>query len=232
MESWKPPQKPGEITESRLIRAILDGTFPVNSSLPGERELANLLGVTRPTLRETMQRMERDGWLEIRHGKATRVRDYWKEGSFGVSIALAKYLDPLPVDYAANLLEVRVLLCPTYTRQAITRDGKTIADFLSHAEKLEETPETYASYDWELHWQLTVSSGNPFFTHFINSVHSLYDLLGVRYFSYENTRCHSSDFYQQLKMIADEGNGNAAEALALQVMKESLSLWKETVDKG
>ena len=28
----------------------------------------------RPTLREVLQRMSRDGWLEIRHGKATRVR--------------------------------------------------------------------------------------------------------------------------------------------------------------
>ena len=64
INQWQPPQKPGEITEARLINAILDGTFPVNSSLPGERELAELLGVTRPTLREAMQRMERDGLVE------------------------------------------------------------------------------------------------------------------------------------------------------------------------
>jgi GntR family negative regulator for fad regulon and positive regulator of fabA len=231
IDHWQPPQKPGEITEARLIRAILDGTFPVNSNLPGERELSDLLGVTRPTLREAMQRMERDGWLEIQHGKPTRVRDFWTEGNLGVSIALARYMDPLPIDYASNLLEVRILLCPTYTRLAIEKDNERIAGFLFESESLDQTPEAFAAYDWELHWNLTISSGNPFFTHFINSVHSLYDLLGARYFKEEITRRHSRGFYRHLLQIAEEGNDEAAEVLALRVMKESLALWKEIAKK-
>lgn len=228
---WQPPQKPGEITESRLVRAILDATFPINSNLPGERELAELLGVTRPTLREALQRMERDGWLEIRHGKPTRVRDFWKEGNFGVSISLARHMDPLPTDYAVHLLEVRVLLCPSYTRQAIEKDGDKIAAFLAQAELLDQKPEMYAEYDWELHLRLTVSSGNPFFTHFINSVHGLYDLLGARYFDHEKIRKHSTEFYRQLKLTAEEGNGEEAQKLALRVMSESLALWREFAGK-
>ena len=141
IEPWQPPQKPGEITESRLIRAILDATFPINSILPGERELADLLGVTRPTLREALQRMERDGWLEIRHGKPTRVRDFWKEGNFGVSIALARHMHPLPTNFAVHLLEVRVLPCPAYTRQAVENDGGEIAAFLAKAGSLDHTPD-------------------------------------------------------------------------------------------
>ena len=231
IQPWQPPQKPGEITEARLIRAILDANFPINSNLPGERELADLLGVTRPTLREALQRMERDGWLEIRHGKPTRVRDFWKEGNFGVSIALARHMDPLPTDYAVHLLEVRVLLCPTYTRQAVENDGGKIAAFLSQAESLDQKPEIYSTYDWELHWRLTIGSGNPFFTHFINSVRGLYDLLGVRYFDHEITQRHSAEFYRLLKPIAEEGNGEGAQKLALRVMSESLALWRELAGK-
>jgi GntR family negative regulator for fad regulon and positive regulator of fabA len=231
IEPWQPPQKPGEITEARLIHAILDATFPINSKLPGERELAELLAVTRPTLREALQRMERDGWLEIRHGKPTRVRDFWKEGNFGVSIALARHMNPLPADYAVHLLDVRVLLCPSYTRQAVENDGGKIAAFLSQAESLDPKPEIYAEYDWELHWHLTISSGNPFFTHFINSVHGLYDLLGKRYFDHEKTRAHSAEFYCLLKPIADKGDGEGAQMLALRVMSESLALWKELAGK-
>lgn len=231
IEPWQPPQKPGEITEARLIRAILDATFPINSNLPGERELADLLGVTRPTLREALQRMERDGWLEIRHGKSTRVRDFWKEGNFGVSIALARHMHPLPTDYAVHLLEVRVLLCPTYTHQAVESEGGKIATFLAQADLLELKPESYAAFDWELHWRLTVCSGNPFFTHFINSVRGLYDLLGTRYFDHERTRGHSAEFYRLLKPIAEEGDGDEAQKLAFRVMSESLTLWKEIAGK-
>lgn len=231
IEPWQPPQKPGEITESRLISAILDETFPIHSNLPGERELAELLGVTRPTLREALQRMERDGWLDIRHGKPTRVRDFWKEGNFGVSIALARHMHPLPSDYAVHLLEVRVLLCPTYTRQAVEHDGKKIAEFLTKADALDQKAESYSAFDWELHWRLTVSSGNPFFTHFINSVHGVYDLLGTQYFDHQETREHSTEFYRLLEPIAKESNGEEAKNLALRIMSESLALWKKLTGK-
>jgi GntR family negative regulator for fad regulon and positive regulator of fabA len=175
--------------------------------------------------------MERDGWLEIRHGKPTRVRDFWKEGNFGVSLALARHMQPLPTDYAVHLLEVRVLLCPTYTRQAVENDGGKIATYLAQAESLEQKPASYAAFDWELHWHLTISSGNPFFTHFINSVRGLYDLLGVRYFDHEITQRHSAEFYRLLKPIAEEGNGEGAQKLALRVMSESLALWRELAGK-
>ncbi|MEN4099414.1 MAG: GntR family transcriptional regulator, partial [Anaerolineaceae bacterium] len=89
--NWKPPEKPGELTESRLISAILANHFPPGSNLPGERELAVQFGVTRPTLREVLQRLERDGWVEIRQGKPTRVLNYWQEGNLAVLVAVALY---------------------------------------------------------------------------------------------------------------------------------------------
>ena len=81
MPEWSAPQKAAEITERRLLDAVLDGTFPVGSKLPPERELAEMLGVTRPTLREALQRLSREGWIEIHHGRSTRVRNYWQEGN-------------------------------------------------------------------------------------------------------------------------------------------------------
>jgi DNA-binding FadR family transcriptional regulator len=46
--NWTAPPKPAELTTNRLIDAILDGSFPANSTLPGERQLAEMLGVTQP----------------------------------------------------------------------------------------------------------------------------------------------------------------------------------------
>ncbi len=224
-DAWQPPLKPGEISEARLIRAILDGTFPINSSLPAERDLAALLGVTRPTLREAMQRLERDGWLEIRHGKPTRVRDFWLEGGLGVSIALAQYQTPLPDDFVANLLTVRILLAPTYTRLAVERAAQTIVDFLAGADRLEESPKSFTDFDWRVHWLLTVHSGNTFFTHFMNSVRRLYEIMGIPYFEHAETRRHSRQFYERLRACAQTGNAPAAGELADEIMTESRDLW-------
>ena len=226
-KDWDPPPRPGEMTESRLIQAIVDGTFSINSTLPGERRLAEMLGVTRPTLREAMQRMARDGWLEIHHGKATRVRDFWKEGGLGVSIALVRHQLALPSDYAANLLAVRVLLAPTYTRQAVENKPDEIITLLKGTDKLGEDADAFAAFDWQLHWLLTIHSGNPFFTHFINSVQGLYELLGVRYFESKDTRAHSMNFYQELLSAAEAGDGLGAELLTKRVMRESREFWME-----
>jgi len=226
-KDWNPPPRPGEMAESRLIQAIVDGTFPINSTLPGERRLADMLGVTRPTLREAMQRMARDGWLEIHHGKATRVRDFWKEGGLGVSIALARHQLALPSDYAANLLAVRVLLAPTYTRQAVENKPGEIITLLKGADTLGEDADAFAAFDWQLHWLLTIHSGNPFFTHFINSVQDLYELLGVMYFESKDTRIHSMNFYNELLSAAEAGDGSGAEVLAERVMRESREFWME-----
>ena len=228
---WQPPQKPGEISEARLIHAILDGTFPINSHLPAERELAMLLGITRPTLREALQRLERDGWLEIQHGKPTRVRDFWREGRLGVSLALAQHQDPLPADYVSNLLAVRVLLAPDYTRGAVEQGADQISQFLGKTDELADAAPDYARFDWLLHWQLTILSGNPFYTHFINSVQQLYELLGVRYFTHSRTRAHSRDFYVELRSTAQRHDAHAAEILARRVMQESRDLWLELLAK-
>src|SRR5512136_2926372 len=102
MNTWKPIQRPAEIAEQRLLDAILSGHFAVNTSLPGERELAAQIGVTRPTLREALQRLARDGWLDIQHGKPTRVRDYWLEGNLGVLSVLAQRSSQPAPDFVAH----------------------------------------------------------------------------------------------------------------------------------
>ena len=227
--NWQPPIKPGEITETRLIRAILDGTFPINSFLPGERDLAALLGVTRPTLREAMQRLERDGWLEIQQGKPTRVKDFWKEGRLGVSIALAQYQSPLPDDYVANLLTVRTLLAPAYTRSAVENAPDDISVFLKTAGQLGDNAEEFSDYDWKLHWLLTVHSGNSFFTHFINSVKRLYEIMGIPYFQVERARDHSRQFYRLLHECCDKKDGQAAGELSKRIMSESCDMWVKLI---
>ena len=83
---WDTPAKPAELTEQRIINGILEGIFKINGTLPSERELSSQLGVTRPTLREALQRLSRDGWIEIHQGKPTRIRDYWKESMYSKNL--------------------------------------------------------------------------------------------------------------------------------------------------
>lgn len=228
MKTWKPVPKPAEIAEQRLLNGILSGHFAVNSYLPGERDLAAQIGVTRPTLREALQRLARDGWLDIQHGKPTRVREYWSEGSMGVLSMLAQMPSQQTSDFVAHLLEIRVLLAPAYTRQAMESAAPEIAALLSQLSTIEDTPAAFARADWELHHLLTLRAENPIFRLLLNSFQNLYQIMGEQYFVTAENRKRSHIYYMELLDCAKRRAYLKAETLTRDVMNESLALWKKT----
>jgi DNA-binding FadR family transcriptional regulator len=58
-----------EVTVERLARAIKLGVVGVGDRLPPERELAELLGVSRMTLREAIKALAEAGFVESRRGR-------------------------------------------------------------------------------------------------------------------------------------------------------------------
>jgi GntR family negative regulator for fad regulon and positive regulator of fabA len=230
--NWNPLQKPAEIAENRLIDAILEGYFPAGSNLPAERELAVLIGVTRPTLREALQRLGRDGWVEIRQGRPTRVRDYWKEGSLGVLSGIAHNPAHLPQDFIPNLLTVRRLLAPTYTRLALERSPAEFEELLDRYQDLDDTPAVFAEADLELHRRLTIASGNPVFTLILNGFSELYKTMAGIYFSNPAARASSRSFYAGLLTAAKTKDPNFTEELTTRVMEESEKLWIHAAKGG
>jgi len=228
MDRWNSIQKPAEIAEQRLLDAILSGHFAVNSTLPGERDLAEQIGVTRPTLRESLQRLARDGWLDIQHGKPTRVRDYWLEGNMGVLSVLAQMPSQQTPDFVTYLLEVRVLLAPTYTRQALENASPEIAAFLTRYTEIEVTPSAFARADWELQHLLTLRAVNPIFRLLLNSFQNLYQVMGEQYFVTKENRDRSRAYYDELLNCAKKNAYLKAESLTRAVMEESLALWKKS----
>ncbi len=223
---WEAPPRPAELTETRLIEAILDGRFPVKSNLPAERELSTQLGVTRPTLREALQRMARDGWIEIRHGRPTRVRDYWLEGNLGVLGSIARHQNHIPPDFVPNLLVVRRSLAPAYTRIAVERQPMRVAELLQNYPDLDDSPQTFTIADWELHHNLTITSGNPVFTLILNGFSDLYQSMWSKYFTLPEARAHSRDFYHDLLAAARAEDPDTAESVTRRVMADSLDLWQ------
>ncbi|OGO18215.1 MAG: hypothetical protein A2Z14_15685 [Chloroflexi bacterium RBG_16_48_8] len=229
---WEAPLRPAELTEHRLIEAILDGHFPINSRLPPERELATQLGVTRPTLREALQRLARDGWIEIQHGKPTRVRNYWEEGGLGVLGSLARNQHPLPADFIPNLLAIRTLLAPTYARLAVQQAPLAVKHLLHAVTDIPDSPEAFAQADWSLHSQLTVLSGNPVFTLILNGFKDLFARMANLYFSLPPARTRSKSFYQDLLNSVEQENPQAAEEITRKMMEESLTLWQISANKN
>lgn len=217
-------RRPAAHAESELVGRILSGAFPPDSTLPAERDLAQQLGVTRPTLREALQRLDRDGWLEIRHGKPTRVRDVWREGGLNVLSAVVRFGAELPPRFVTNLLEVRLAMAPAYARAAVEAAPDEVARLLSA--RPDDTAEAFADFDWRLHVGLAVASGNPVFTLILNGFGELYRMLAQPYFGDPAARQASSGFYDALEKAVRTGNAGRAEKATREAMAHSIERWK------
>jgi GntR family negative regulator for fad regulon and positive regulator of fabA len=221
------PLRPALHAEQKLVTAILEGLYPAGSTLPAERELAVKLGVTRPTLRETLQRLERDGWITIQQGRSTLVNDIWTQGGLNVLSALVRNGHPLPAEFVPRLLEVRQSMGPAYARAAVERNAPTIAELTAHSADLAESPEDFAAFDWKLQHTLTVASGNPIYTLILNGFTDFYQIMGRRYFANPAARAASRTFYADLHAAALAGDADLAEQIVREALTRSVDLWRQ-----
>lgn len=69
-----PERKPYQKIADQLRDYIVQGDFKPGSRLPPERDLTQLLGVSRPSLREALIALEIEGGVEIKMGSGVYVR--------------------------------------------------------------------------------------------------------------------------------------------------------------
>ena len=227
MPEWTPSPKPADLAENRLLDAILDGSFPINSKLPPERDLATQLGVTRPTLREALQRLSRDGWIEIHHGKSTRVCDYWQEGNLLILKALSDRPDKLPDCFIPDLLHVRAAIAPLYAKRAVILHPQETIHLFESLQVLEDSPLAYAQADQALHQRLANLSDNVIYPLLLNNFRKMSVQGGLLYFKSESAREVSREFYRSSLEAARQGDCDQLEAIMRAVMLRSIRIWSE-----
>lgn len=69
------PARLADSVAAELERRILEGSLKPGDRLPAERALAVELGVSRPSLREAIQKLVSKGLLNTRHGGGSQVTD-------------------------------------------------------------------------------------------------------------------------------------------------------------
>jgi GntR family transcriptional repressor for pyruvate dehydrogenase complex len=72
------PLRQGTVSDliaRRILEVIRSERLRPGDRLPPERELAAMLGTSRPSLREALQAIKARGWVDIRHGSGVFVAD-------------------------------------------------------------------------------------------------------------------------------------------------------------
>ncbi|CAM2922718.1 fatty acid metabolism transcriptional regulator FadR [Vibrio rarus] len=111
-------KSPAGFAEKYIIESIWNGRFAPGSILPAERELSELIGVTRTTLREVLQRLARDGWLTIQHGKPTKVNQFMETSGLHILDTLMTLDADNATSIVEDLLAARTSISPIFMRYA------------------------------------------------------------------------------------------------------------------
>ena len=224
MEKQEKLIKPAQFAEQKIVKAIVDGDWPAGHKLPPERELSEIIGVTRPTLREVLQRLSRDGWLTIKHGKPTTVNNYKVDGGLGVLKTLVNYEDLANKSLIRDWLEFRVMILPELASKAINFNSTEILNKLKSKPVLDAESKEFAIFDWELQIMLVALSRNSIAKMLYNDLTEIYFSKSEEYFSNEIIKNKSLTYYNSLRNAIESKDGNA-EVLVRTTMQESLDIW-------
>lgn len=219
-------ERPIDYAEHALVERIISGVYAIGDRLPPERELAAGLGVTRPTLREAMRRLEQEGWLLVKHGKPTLVRDFWREGGLSVLNRIIQHQGYIKTGFVTDLLEFRLLVAPTYTREAVLHNPERIAAHLDAAPTLDASAEAFSTFDWALHRALTAASGSVIYPLMLNGFAGFYERLALIYFQPQEARHASHAYYGALGQAAHVADADTAYTLSASVMRASIDYWR------
>lgn len=120
---------PEEVFE-QIATDVLSGELQPGEALPSERKLAEVLGVSRPAVREALKRLSAAGLVEVRHGDVTTVRDFRRHASLDLLPRLLVRNGELDVSVFRSMLEARLRNGPKVAELAAEHHGPELADLL------------------------------------------------------------------------------------------------------
>lgn len=162
MSSYEPIKKSALAEEiaARLISLIKDRHLQPGDKLPPERELAEMLNVSRPSLREALRALAILNIVEIRQGDGTYVSSLEPQ-------LLVEHLDlifSLDDSTILQLFEVRKIFEPQLAglaAQRITEDQVAeLEEIMVRAREAESDPYKFVVSDLALHEKIAEISGN------------------------------------------------------------------------
>ncbi len=220
-------QSPAGFAEEYIVESIWSGRFPPGTILPAERELSELIGVTRTTLREVLQRLARDGWLTIQHGKPTKVNNYWETCGLNILQTLARLDQDGISELVDHLLAARTNVSAVFIRGAIKNDPQSVINILSGYKDIPEDGAAFALYDYQITHDLAFASGNKVFVLMMNGFRGFYSRIGGYYFSSQKSRDLARNYYKKLLELAQKGEFGGVPHAVREYGIESGKIWQE-----
>ena len=142
-EPVAPRSVPTDVYE-QIVTGVLSGELAVGATLPSERELARILGVSRPAVREALGRVAAAGLVSIRQGGSTKVLDPAVAGGLDLLPRLLVRDGELDPRVARSVVEARALVGPEVAELAARRAADVVPALSAILDELAAEPDSIA----------------------------------------------------------------------------------------
>ncbi|WP_300058830.1 FadR/GntR family transcriptional regulator [uncultured Roseobacter sp.] len=202
----------------QIEQLILRGILRPGERLPAERELAERLGVSRPSLRDAISTLQEQGLLSTRAGAGVYVADVLGSAFAPALVQLFARHETAVFDYLSFRRDMEGLAAERAARLGSDTDLRVVQTIFEKMEAAhaKRNPEDEARLDAQFHMAIIEASHNVVMLHMMRS---MYELLreGVFYnrqimFKQRATRDTLLDQHRDINDGLQARDGNATRA--------------------
>lgn len=217
-----------EAAVERLGSSIKMGVFAPGEQLPTERELSEIMNVSRTTIREAIRVLTVQGKLEVRRGRTggTFVSTSFKAPSAKEQQAQVQARGPAFLE----VLDYRLIVEPGIAELAAERADDEmrgrISDLALRGVEAEDDFRNYRALDTQFHFLLAKATGVERLSATLGDIHSeLSDLMALIPHSLDACR-HSSEQHQRIAAAIAKSRPEAARKAMKEHIEATASLLK------
>lgn len=205
---------------ARQLEALILKELKPGDKLPGERELAEMLGVSRSSIRDAIRRLELVGLVEPRQGSGTRVREISTETLVSPLANVIAHKRQL----VGELLEFRQMLEPGMAARAAEHatpeDVARMEEILRRQDRKVRGGGLAVEEDSEFHYLIATAARNSVVLKVVDVVMDLLRETRSRSLQSEGRPQRSMAGHRRILSAIRRGDPEAAEAAMRQHIRD------------
>jgi len=217
-----------EVTVERLGSSMKMGFFAPGDQLPTERELSEIMNVSRTTIREAIRVLTVQGKLEVRRGRTggTFVSTSFRTPSVKEQHAQVQAKGTALLEILDHRLVVEPGIAELAAERANAEVRQTLSDLALQASKAEDDFRRYRALDTQFHFLLAKATGVDRLSTILADIHAeLSDLMAIIPHSVEACR-HSSEQHRRIARAVATRKPAAARKAMKEHVEATTSLLK------
>ena len=214
---------------AKQIEQLIGNKLRPGDKLPGERELAEMLGVSRSSIRDAIRRLEMIGLVEPRQGAGTVVREVSPDALVNPLANVITQKRQL----VSELLDFRRMLEPPLAARAATHaSAEQIAemeDILRRQDEKISRGELGVEEDSAFHYIIALASGNSVVLKVLDVVMDMLRKTRERSLQAEGRPQKSSAGHHRILAAIKKRNAAAAEGAMRRHIKDVEEMVKQVI---